>query len=150
MGWQWHQLDHMQIICTCLLLTDNHARPSSLIFLQAECAGCSSWCPANNVKSLKANVKAPAFTPISVYTTWWKRHMGVNNLPKVVTQPRCGRESNSRPLDYQATLKTIRNNIIYLKKDVHPHLSGQSFSMKTGLWIMWNWCPAHCRCLCCP
>jgi len=24
MGWQWHQLDHMQIICT-LLQTDNHA-----------------------------------------------------------------------------------------------------------------------------
>jgi len=25
MGWQWHQLDHMQIICTSLQ-TDNHAR----------------------------------------------------------------------------------------------------------------------------
>jgi len=24
MGWQWHQLHHMQIICT-LLQTDNHA-----------------------------------------------------------------------------------------------------------------------------
>jgi len=24
MGWQWHQLDHMQIICTTLQ-TDNHA-----------------------------------------------------------------------------------------------------------------------------
>jgi len=24
MGWQWHQLDHMQIICT-LLQTHNHA-----------------------------------------------------------------------------------------------------------------------------
>jgi len=24
MGWQWHQLDHMQIICT-LLQIDNHA-----------------------------------------------------------------------------------------------------------------------------
>jgi len=23
MGWQWHQMDHMQIICT-LLQTDNH------------------------------------------------------------------------------------------------------------------------------
>jgi len=41
MGWQWHQLDHVQIICT-LLQTDNHARMSSLIFLQA---GCSSWRP---------------------------------------------------------------------------------------------------------
>jgi len=31
MGWQWHQLDHMQIICT-LLQTDNHASTSSLNF----------------------------------------------------------------------------------------------------------------------
>jgi len=31
MGWQWHQLDHMQIICTSLL-TGNHASISSLKF----------------------------------------------------------------------------------------------------------------------
>ena len=31
MVWQWHQLDHMQIICT-LLQTDNHASTSSLNF----------------------------------------------------------------------------------------------------------------------
>jgi len=31
MGWQWHQLDHMQIICT-LLQTDNHASTSPLSF----------------------------------------------------------------------------------------------------------------------
>jgi len=29
--WQWHQLDHMQIICTSLQ-TDNHTCTSSLIF----------------------------------------------------------------------------------------------------------------------
>jgi len=29
MGWQWHQLDHMQIICTSLQ-THNHASTSSL------------------------------------------------------------------------------------------------------------------------
>jgi len=32
MGWQCHQLDHMQIICTSLQ-TDNHASTSSLIQL---------------------------------------------------------------------------------------------------------------------
>ena len=36
MGWQWHQLDHMQILCTSLQ-TDNHASTSSLDFLQTEC-----------------------------------------------------------------------------------------------------------------
>jgi len=29
MGWQWHQLDYMQIICT-LLERDNHVSTSSL------------------------------------------------------------------------------------------------------------------------
>jgi len=33
MGWQWHQLDLMQIICT-LLQKDNHASTSSLTFLK--------------------------------------------------------------------------------------------------------------------
>ena len=31
MGWQWHQLDTTQIICTSLQ-TDNHASTSSLSF----------------------------------------------------------------------------------------------------------------------
>jgi len=37
MGWQWHQPDHMQIICTSLQ-TDNHASTSSLDFLQTGCS----------------------------------------------------------------------------------------------------------------
>ena len=43
--WQWHQLGQMQV-CTSLQ-TDNHSS-----FLQA---GCSSCCPTNSVKTLKAN-----------------------------------------------------------------------------------------------
>ena len=31
MGWRWHQLDHMQIICTTLQ-TDNHTSTPSVIF----------------------------------------------------------------------------------------------------------------------
>jgi len=53
-GWQWRQLDHMQIICTSLQ-TGNHASTSSINFLQA---GCSSWCPTNGVKALKATTKS--------------------------------------------------------------------------------------------
>jgi len=37
LGWQWHQLDHMQTICTSLQ-RDNHSDTSSLIFLQARCS----------------------------------------------------------------------------------------------------------------
>jgi len=50
MGWQWHQLYYMQIICTSLQI-DSHASTTSLIFLRA---GCFSCCPTNSVKALKA------------------------------------------------------------------------------------------------
>jgi len=61
MGWQWHQLDHMQIICTSLQ-TDNYASTSSLNFLQAR---CSSWCQTNSFKALKA----------TVYTVWMQTNV---------------------------------------------------------------------------
>jgi len=52
MGWQWHQLDHMQIIHT-LLKTDNHASMSSLSFFAGRMILLT-----NSVKALKAqNVK---------------------------------------------------------------------------------------------
>jgi len=47
-GWQWHQLDHIQIMCTSLE-TDNHASTSTLSFLRARCPSCH---PTNNVKAL--------------------------------------------------------------------------------------------------
>ena len=47
LGWQWHEQDHMQTVCSAMQ-TDN---TSSLSFLLA---GCSSWCPTNSVKALKA------------------------------------------------------------------------------------------------
>ena len=47
-GWPWHQLDHMQIICTSFQ-ADNHAGTSSLNILQT---GCSSWHPTNSVEAL--------------------------------------------------------------------------------------------------
>jgi len=50
MGWQWHQLDHMQIIYT-LLQTDNCASTSPLKFLQTGCLSCHR---TNSVKALKA------------------------------------------------------------------------------------------------
>jgi len=43
-GWQWHQLDHMQIIYTSVQ-TDNHASTSAQ-FLQAGCPSCR---PTNSI-----------------------------------------------------------------------------------------------------
>jgi len=48
MGWQRHQLDHMQIICPSVH-RDNDARTSPLSFLQAGCLSCPKF------KSLKYN-----------------------------------------------------------------------------------------------
>jgi len=47
---QWHQLDHMQTICTSLQ-TDRLTMPSPITqnCLQAE-AGCSSWHEINSVR----------------------------------------------------------------------------------------------------
>jgi len=35
LGWQWHQLDHMQTICTSLQ-TENHTNTPSLIFYKLD------------------------------------------------------------------------------------------------------------------
>ena len=48
-GWQWHQLDHMQVCAS--LQTDNHTSTQPLSFLQAGCPSCH---PTNSVKALKA------------------------------------------------------------------------------------------------
>jgi len=50
MGWQWHQLDHMQISCS-LLRTDNHASTSSLNFSTDRLLFLT---PTNTIKTQKA------------------------------------------------------------------------------------------------
>ena len=56
MQWQWHQLNHMQIICT-FLQTDNHASISSLNFYRP-LARCFSWYqPSNSVRAVKADYR---------------------------------------------------------------------------------------------
>jgi len=70
MWWQWHQLDHMQIICTSLQ-TDNHVSTSPLSFLQAR---CSSSQPTNSVKALKA--KIPGNHTTTVLRPFFRDHPG--------------------------------------------------------------------------
>jgi len=47
-GWQWHHLDHVQIICTSLQI-DNHASTSPLSFYRPYVLMLT-----NSVKALKA------------------------------------------------------------------------------------------------
>ena len=77
MGWQWHQLDHMQIICTSLQ-TDNHASKTTQ-FLQAGCPSCH---PVNSVKALKARtvckaVKKKYTMQVYKYTQWGNNFLAV-------------------------------------------------------------------------
>jgi len=51
MAWQWHQLDHMQIICTSLQ-TDNHVSTSPHSFYRPDALPAAQ--PTNSVKALKA------------------------------------------------------------------------------------------------
>ena len=59
-GWQWHQLNHMQIIYTSLQ-TDNHASTPTLSFLQA-------LCPTNSIRTLKAQLLSLLHTRAHTHT----------------------------------------------------------------------------------
>jgi len=56
LGWQWHQLDHMQTVGT-LLQTDNSASTRHSIFTD-QILFLISWCPTNSVKALKTVIWA--------------------------------------------------------------------------------------------
>ena len=80
MGWQWHQLGHMQIICTTLQ-TDNLASTPSLNFLWA---GCVSWRPPNSVKALKVLHVVLEESPLNGCS-------GVVELGKISWGTQCGK-----------------------------------------------------------
>ena len=48
-----------------------------------------------------------ALWPVPIYTACWQRRTCVNNLPKVVTRKRNGRESNCDPLSRESNVITI-------------------------------------------
>jgi len=80
MGWQWHQLDHMQIIYTSLQ-TDNHAITSLLSFHR-----CPSCHPTNSAKALKANANIPCMkTSNFLYLFQWMS-VSLGFLPPLVPE----------------------------------------------------------------
>jgi len=54
--WQWHQLNHMQIICTSLH-TDNHAHTSLLSFYRPDAFSDTQPTPSKYSYSLKVQQK---------------------------------------------------------------------------------------------
>jgi len=66
--WQWRQLGHMQV-CTSLQ-TDNHAstpsQPCQHPITQFFTGQCSSCCPTNSVKAMKANPYCAEYSIIAL------------------------------------------------------------------------------------
>jgi len=45
--------------------------------------------------------------PVPSYTAWWQRHLGVNNLPKVVTQCCPEQDLNPGPIDRKSNAPAV-------------------------------------------
>jgi len=74
---QWHELDHMQTICTSLQ-TDNHTSTPPLRFLQAGCPSCR---PTNSIKAQKAKAHTHTFNgPLSGTTRVSRYQKGKTNV----------------------------------------------------------------------
>jgi len=75
-GWQWHQLDHLQIICTALQ-TDNHASTSSLNFYRPDAL------PDTQPTTVKAPTAAESdFVAVWVIKTLPMAHIYCNIMTK--------------------------------------------------------------------
>jgi len=88
---------------------------------------------------------------VPIYTAWWQRNMGVNNLPSVVTWQRHGRELNLQPLshqsntlllDYRARVIVIiitngQRNVTKWPYSQPPHIDGLMVFAK------WRLCAPH-------
>jgi len=63
--------------------------------------GCHYFPPSLRLPSQLQSISAP--WPVPSYTAWWQKHIGVNNLPKVLTQllPRVGFEPTTCWLQVQ-------------------------------------------------
>jgi len=54
-------------------------------------------------------------SPVPNHAAWWQQHMGVNNLPNVVTQQCCDRKWNPRPFDRKSDAPSR-----HASKEVNP------------------------------
>jgi len=72
---------------TCILdslLACSHIHRGGAVLNCHPAVGCHYFPPGLQLPSQPQSITAPWLVPS--YTAWWQRHIGVNNLPKVVTQ----------------------------------------------------------------
>jgi len=103
MGWQWHQLDHMQIICTSLGSRDRY--PRQYLIAQFLRAGCPSCRPTNSVSALNpgkqhqvngmkvvVDVAAVLLTQVTRQSRTADFALGCNALLNLYSQLCCARQ----------------------------------------------------------
>ena len=73
--------------------------------------GCHYFPPGLQLPSQSQSITAP--WPVPRYTAWWQRHIGVNNLPKVVMQLCSSRNWTHDLLIASTTLYPLRQRAIY-------------------------------------
>ena len=130
-GWQWHQLDHMQTVCTSLQ-TDNHISTSSLNFLlgryqwvktESVTETCESSCVLAArmlARNFKSNISCRA-------RTWFTEAVSVNRRSQASRTPATSRSIIPLILDLHHSQQTIirsqdsatSHSIIPLILDLH-------------------------------
>jgi len=66
--------------------------------------GCHYFPPGLRLRPQPQSITA--LWPVPSYTAWWQRHIGVNNLPKVVTQRCLEQDLNPLPTDHKPNCLT--------------------------------------------
>jgi len=96
--------------------------------------GCHYFPPGLRLPSQPLSITTLWLVPS--YTVWWQRQIGVNNLPKVVTQLRPGRQSNlgnnSEIIWYNS--KPINSRLAVPKQDLVQSTDMQLYWWTNSLW----------------
>ena len=75
------------------------------LFKSSPAVGCRYFPPGLRSPYQPKNITI--FRPLPSYTAWWQRHIGVNNLPKVVTQLYVLVGIEPRPVDCKSNTWTL-------------------------------------------
>jgi len=73
-GWKWHQLDHMQIVCNSLQ-TDNHASTSSLKFFTGRMRFLTPNQQRQSIEGVPYHITPPPYTT-TVLQPFFRHHPG--------------------------------------------------------------------------
>jgi len=129
--WHWHQLDHIQIVCT-LLETD-------YLISQFLHAGCSSWPPTNSVKALKAICLGSRGTGKA---SGWQTCSNYSQRFSWMTQPGLGWLQKRRRVKWKPNL-CVSFHWIVCKEDRILILHVEVLSV-ISLWISCEYMPPAC------